>query len=555
MKQRLDFVEFVKILGDSQDGSNIIKNKKIAIDLTRLFVEACIEISEEETNKVFSREVSESDNAITGTTANGIMQRNDNLASKYKEFASKWPLELFMKKLESTFAFFISDFDVKYLVERLTKVIEEDKNFRDTKRKKVFSYLDDEEEYTNFLIAVFIDVIKYGSEVKKEKKSKKKCLDQKNTSTTHIKEIPTTVNINNFYSDSKKNFVERQIIETIMHESLFLPSSEDFNDGVFQYFNKTGQFSFYLLTKSKNTKLPKFDFKELLNLKEKKQLPVAISEKYITEISLIRKNFFAEMNEKVDKSFVDLKFSNSKTPAAFVSILLESQIVDFEDKASSIVNFLMDKNINVKGKDMILVLKSASTSSLVQYEQTIVNILEKNNLKQVVIEKNIDRTLDDLTVLYILITDKFLATNNPEAKQVNFTLNKQVRKRGEKEWKKTIEANANDEVDFLISYRNTGEVSNKDVIVKDILPNSLLYINDSTRVANASNPKGIAITSNKLIENGINIGNYSPDSNAFITYSAKVLECNNTDILTSETYLSTSYGSKVNDAKLIIKQK
>lgn len=154
-----------------------------------------------------------------------------------------------------------------------------------------------------------------------------------------------------------------------------------------------------------------------------------------------------------------------------------------------------------------------------------------------------------------MITDKFLVTNNPEAKQVNFTLNKQVRKRGEKEWKKTIEAKANDEVDFLISYRNTGEVSNKDVIVKDILPNSLLYINDSTRVANASNPKGIAITSNKLIENGINIGNYSPDSNAFITYSAKVLECNNTDILTSETYLSTSYGSKVNDAKLIIKQK
>lgn len=137
-------------------------------------------------------------------------------------------------------------------------------------------------------------------------------------------------------------------------------------------------------------------------------------------------------------------------------------------------------------------------------------------------------------------------------KQANFTLNKQVRKAGDKDWQKSIKINPNDDVEYLITYNNTGETTQNNVIIKDKLPNGISYKNNSTKVANASNPNGINISSNEITGKGINIGSYSPGANAYITYSAKVAEAKDlkcgVNKLTNVASASTENGSKENTA-------
>lgn len=107
------------------------------------------------------------------------------------------------------------------------------------------------------------------------------------------------------------------------------------------------------------------------------------------------------------------------------------------------------------------------------------------------------------------------------AVQANFTVEKQVRMNGDKPWVESVNAQAGDTVDYLISYKNTGNVIQNDVTIKDELPKGMTYVNGSTKVANASNPSGVTVSDN-VTTTGINIGNYKPGANAYIMFSAKV---------------------------------
>ena len=62
----------------------------------------------------------------------------------------------------------------------------------------------------------------------------------------------------------------------------------------------------------------------------------------------------------------------------------------------------------------------------------------------------------------------------------DFSILNQVRLAGNKYWFKTIEAKVGDRVEFQITYKNLGKDIQENVMVRDILPPDLRYIENST---------------------------------------------------------------------------
>lgn len=141
----------------------------------------------------------------------------------------------------------------------------------------------------------------------------------------------------------------------------------------------------------------------------------------------------------------------------------------------------------------------------------------------------------------------------------NFTVSKQVRKTGAtgaNSWLETQSVKPGDSVDFLITYTNSGETTQNDVIIKDVLPEGLTYVEGSTYLANATNPNGIKVSDN-ITKNGINIGNYQATAVARVRFSATV--ASNDDLascglntLINEVTIITSDGQKNDTANVTV---
>jgi len=141
------------------------------------------------------------------------------------------------------------------------------------------------------------------------------------------------------------------------------------------------------------------------------------------------------------------------------------------------------------------------------------------------------------------------------ADQPNFELSKQVRLEGTKDWKETVAAKNGQTVEYQVQYKNTGSTKQNDVVLKDSLPKGLTYNAKSGLIKNASNPTPKALSDNIVTSAGVNIGNYTAGSNAFVMYSAKVnvkdLVCG-PNTLKNVASIHTNNGSKSDDAKVTV---
>lgn len=148
-------------------------------------------------------------------------------------------------------------------------------------------------------------------------------------------------------------------------------------------------------------------------------------------------------------------------------------------------------------------------------------------------------------------------TFNVKADQPNFTIEKQVRLAGTTEWKESVEAQPGATVDYQIQYKNTGSTDQNNVVLKDTLPANVSYVPGSTYLKNTSNPNGKLVSDDLTNGTGINIGNYTPGSNAFVKFSAKVNS--NKDLYCATTTLKnvarveTNNGSKEDTADVVVK--
>ena len=98
-----------------------------------------------------------------------------------------------------------------------------------------------------------------------------------------------------------------------------------------------------------------------------------------------------------------------------------------------------------------------------------------------------------------------------------------VRHPDTQKWLHTIEADIGDTLEFNVRYANATYRTAEDVIVRDILPPNLEYIEDSTVLYNDSYPKGARLEDNTITTSGVNIGTYKPSEEAHIRFSVRVI--------------------------------
>ncbi|MDE6995275.1 MAG: DUF11 domain-containing protein [Lachnospiraceae bacterium] len=106
----------------------------------------------------------------------------------------------------------------------------------------------------------------------------------------------------------------------------------------------------------------------------------------------------------------------------------------------------------------------------------------------------------------------------------DYTVEQKVRLAGDDEWKYTVAAQIGDEVEFQIQYRNNGEHVHENVMIKDILPENLQYIKGTTKLFNSNHPNGMDILSDTITDYGINIGHYDKGANAYVRFTAEVVD-------------------------------
>lgn len=147
----------------------------------------------------------------------------------------------------------------------------------------------------------------------------------------------------------------------------------------------------------------------------------------------------------------------------------------------------------------------------------------------------------------------------PQIQQTtNFELVKKVSKKGANQWNDTYTAQPGEVVDFMLAYKNTGEVQHDDVTFRDTLPTGLTYVADSAKWNNTSQ-QNRPVEGTKLVDGtGVNVGSYAPGANAWVTFSAKVadkskLECGK-HTLRNVAKVTTGGHSIEDDAKVIVEK-
>ena len=95
----------------------------------------------------------------------------------------------------------------------------------------------------------------------------------------------------------------------------------------------------------------------------------------------------------------------------------------------------------------------------------------------------------------------------------------------DKSWKKEVDAKEGDEVEFQIAYKNTGNTTQNDVAIDADLPANLRAIPGTTKLFNIKyNDKGFLFDGNSIIDKGVLIGSYTAGSNAFVRFTAEVVD-------------------------------
>ena len=94
----------------------------------------------------------------------------------------------------------------------------------------------------------------------------------------------------------------------------------------------------------------------------------------------------------------------------------------------------------------------------------------------------------------------------------------------DKTWQDTIEAKVGDKVEFQFQYINASDYTQNGVVVRDLLPSNLRYVEGSTIVYNGNHPNGVKGDTDDVINGGVNIGSYGPKANAYIRITAEVVD-------------------------------
>lgn len=142
------------------------------------------------------------------------------------------------------------------------------------------------------------------------------------------------------------------------------------------------------------------------------------------------------------------------------------------------------------------------------------------------------------------------------APSTTFEVAKTVSEHGKFNWVENVNAKPGDTVDYRIKYKNTGEIQQNNVVVKDKLPANMTYVNGSSKLYNALFPNGKTLSDN-VTGVGVNIGSHAPNASSFVVFSAKVgpndklAKCE-INVLKNVASVTTDYGTKTDDANVTV---
>lgn len=131
--------------------------------------------------------------------------------------------------------------------------------------------------------------------------------------------------------------------------------------------------------------------------------------------------------------------------------------------------------------------------------------------------------------LYILPSQAIVPTPDSdsfEKTQTNYSVEVRARlaSSSDKNWYHTVEAQVGDEIEFQILYYNLSRQIQNSVMIKDILPKNMQYVRGSTVLFNFEWVNGFLIDQDTIVTTGINIGHYKENANAYVRFSAIVID-------------------------------
>lgn len=140
------------------------------------------------------------------------------------------------------------------------------------------------------------------------------------------------------------------------------------------------------------------------------------------------------------------------------------------------------------------------------------------------------------------------------APQANFEVQKTVRKSGDKDFVESVAVKPGDKVDYQIYYKNTGEQQMKNVVVRDVLPAGMTYVAGTTWLHNSSGTRQVA---DGITTNGLDIGGYMPNGDAYLKFTAQVagndtLPTCGPNTLHNVAKVETDYGTKQDSADVTV---
>lgn len=141
-------------------------------------------------------------------------------------------------------------------------------------------------------------------------------------------------------------------------------------------------------------------------------------------------------------------------------------------------------------------------------------------------------------------------------KSVSAKLSKTVRIKGSGEkFAEHVDANVGDEVEFQIEYVNLLQEKVNDVMIRDVLPTNMEYVENSTYLYNSNHKNGKLLPENTVTTSGLNIGSYESKGNAYVRFTAKVIDktlaCGSNQLV---NWASSTVSSKVtkDDASVMV---
>ena len=141
---------------------------------------------------------------------------------------------------------------------------------------------------------------------------------------------------------------------------------------------------------------------------------------------------------------------------------------------------------------------------------------------------------------------------------VSSKLAKTVRIKGSGEkFGEVVNAKVGDEVEFQIEYVNLLADTVKDVMIRDILPTNMEYVENSTYLYNSNYKTGKLLPENTITTTGLNIGSYNSKGNAYVRFTAKVVDktlaCGTNQLV---NWANSTVASKVtkDDASVVVEK-